>query len=357
MKMKKTLSFFALICVLTSCNPKVTTQIVKSFPDAHQAIDVIELDQEVPQNAQIVGRIKIGDTGFTTNCDYSYVLELAKKEAEKNGGNAIKITEHEFPNLISTCHRISAVILRIEKDKTQVFLSNEPAQNSSVSDNASTTENHYMKAPTDNRYMNNSSKVYYLITGGYSNRLSPLSPTLPMEYVDHTKKLKHGYHIGFDFCYYFSDNWGLGIKSNLFKTNKSSNTSYRTMNLGHSSFMKNEHTIPFIGLLSSSRFTSPNKKNVFLLNYSFGYLGYTDKCEAPDHYKITGKTLGCSLGFNYSYWFSKNVAIDLGMNVIFGTLSKCTIQKGPSIQEYRLVDNNREGLSRLDLSLGFRFGH
>jgi hypothetical protein len=35
-------------------------------------------------------------------------------EARKIGGNAIKISKHKPPNMGSTCHRITAVILRIE---------------------------------------------------------------------------------------------------------------------------------------------------------------------------------------------------------------------------------------------------
>ena len=105
------------VCVLTGCNPKVSTNISKSYPTTafDAEIAVIELEQTMPNGAEVLGSVKIGDTGFTTNCDYSNVLELAKLEARKVGGNAIKITEHNFPTAMgSSCHRITASILHLE---------------------------------------------------------------------------------------------------------------------------------------------------------------------------------------------------------------------------------------------------
>jgi hypothetical protein len=39
---------------------------------------------------------------------------MAKIEARKVGGNAIKITQHKSPDFLSSCHRISADVLRID---------------------------------------------------------------------------------------------------------------------------------------------------------------------------------------------------------------------------------------------------
>ena len=62
-----------------------------------------------------LGHIKIGDTGFTTkNGNYAAVLNIAKDEARKAGGNVVKITKHKSPDMLSSMHRIEADILRVD---------------------------------------------------------------------------------------------------------------------------------------------------------------------------------------------------------------------------------------------------
>ncbi|WP_139063678.1 hypothetical protein [Flagellimonas eckloniae] len=78
-----------------------------------EKVEVFELNQEKPNNAEHVGTIKIRDTGFSIKCNYEIVLDQAKLEARRLGGNAIKITKHKKPNFWSTCHRLDAIILKI----------------------------------------------------------------------------------------------------------------------------------------------------------------------------------------------------------------------------------------------------
>jgi hypothetical protein len=42
------------------------------------------------------------------------VIEKAKTESRKVGGNALKITQHKTPDFWSSCHRITAEVLKIE---------------------------------------------------------------------------------------------------------------------------------------------------------------------------------------------------------------------------------------------------
>lgn len=110
---------FAMI-IFSSCNPKISTNISKNYPplDYKHEVVVISLDQTEPENVEVLGQVKIGDTGFSTNCGYDIVIDKAKLEARKAGGNAIKIIEHNPPTLMgSSCHRLTARILHIEDIK------------------------------------------------------------------------------------------------------------------------------------------------------------------------------------------------------------------------------------------------
>ncbi|MFA6922995.1 MAG: hypothetical protein WC223_01965 [Bacteroidales bacterium] len=111
------LIFGLLIFSIIACSPKVTTNINKQYPalDYTKEVIVIGLSETAPPSAVEIGTIKIGDSGFSTNCGWDKVIEEAKTEARKAGGNAIKIIEHIPPKAMgSSCHRITAKILKIE---------------------------------------------------------------------------------------------------------------------------------------------------------------------------------------------------------------------------------------------------
>ena len=103
--------------IFNSCNPKISTSISKSYPplDYRQEVVVIGLEQSEPDSTEVFGQVKIGDTGFSTNCTYDIVIDKAKLEARKAGGNAIKIIKHRPPTALgNSCHRITAMILKVK---------------------------------------------------------------------------------------------------------------------------------------------------------------------------------------------------------------------------------------------------
>lgn len=113
-KIKCTLLLLLLFC-LSSCSPKISTALIKDYGtlDYDDPVQVLNLNEQQPEHAEVLGHVKIRDTGFSVKCNYSVVLDKAKLEARKVGGNAIKITKHNKPNFWSTCHRIDATILKI----------------------------------------------------------------------------------------------------------------------------------------------------------------------------------------------------------------------------------------------------
>lgn len=117
--MKKKFVFVLLSTLFIACSPSKKLTVNQTHlplaPDT--PIEIYELSEEVPDKAIEIGSIKIGDTGFSTNCSLSTVLALAKENARTAGGNAIKITEHKKPSALgSSCHRIKATILSVPED-------------------------------------------------------------------------------------------------------------------------------------------------------------------------------------------------------------------------------------------------
>ena len=117
MKEIHVLTVFAVLIFLGSCNPKISTSISTNYQplDYKQEVVVIGLSQAEPDNSEYLGEVKIGDSGFSVNCGYDVVIDQAKLEARKVGGNAIKIIEHKPPTAMgSSCHRITARILKVK---------------------------------------------------------------------------------------------------------------------------------------------------------------------------------------------------------------------------------------------------
>ena len=87
------LLLLTLLIVLSSCYPKVTTSLKKTYPalDYKQEIAIIGLNEAEPDNFEFLGQVKIGDTGFSNKCGYDIVIKKAKLEARKVGGNVLKI--------------------------------------------------------------------------------------------------------------------------------------------------------------------------------------------------------------------------------------------------------------------------
>ena len=127
--MKKTasLSLITILFLLGSCAPRIVTSISKNYPllDIAEEVRVIELNETLPLKSELLGEVKIGDAGFTNKCDLATVLTIAKLEARKVGGNAIKIVSHQTPDFVSSCHRISANIYKVTSFDVATTVSTE----------------------------------------------------------------------------------------------------------------------------------------------------------------------------------------------------------------------------------------
>ncbi|MEP6931778.1 MAG: hypothetical protein ABI850_17270 [Flavobacterium sp.] len=56
---------------------------MKNWIVSNANVIVFNTKSELPANFSTIGTVKIGYTGFTTNCDFATILEVAKTEARK----------------------------------------------------------------------------------------------------------------------------------------------------------------------------------------------------------------------------------------------------------------------------------
>lgn len=83
--MKKITRFSVLYLLplfLGSCAPKVLTEIKNTHTPVVTANEVrlYEIGDSVPQSAELIGRVKVLDSGLSTHCQYDQVVALAKEK-------------------------------------------------------------------------------------------------------------------------------------------------------------------------------------------------------------------------------------------------------------------------------------
>ncbi len=123
---KLLLSIVTTICI--SCAPSISSKILNknySKLDEGSKIYVLEQNDSVPTSSELIGDVKVGDSGFSTDCGYNKVLSEITNIAKSSGANIIKILEVKAPNLLgSSCYRIKAKIYRNLNPEILVKFSN-----------------------------------------------------------------------------------------------------------------------------------------------------------------------------------------------------------------------------------------
>lgn len=109
----------SFLCMMVACSPKIRSVITSENKMLAHDADVFVFNEKemVPENIKEIGKLSLGDSGFTTKCTYEIMIEKAKYEARKSGANIVKITEHKYPSTFgSTCHRLKATMYYTSED-------------------------------------------------------------------------------------------------------------------------------------------------------------------------------------------------------------------------------------------------
>jgi len=108
------LLFIVSLMILSSCGSTIRTTATKTYEPnySNEPIIVYGRNDQLPSQTEKIGTIKIGDSGFSVDCGWEKVLQKAKNECRKKGGNAIQIVSVYEPDFSCTCYRLTAIILK-----------------------------------------------------------------------------------------------------------------------------------------------------------------------------------------------------------------------------------------------------
>lgn len=337
MKYFRIIYFLFLILILSGCSIGIKTTIIKNYPglDSLQEIKILDVWQSAPSNAIEVGNVTIYDN-MTIHCDSAVVFSAAKNEARKAGGNILKITEHLYPSLVSSCHRIKALILKVDDSHDTLFTKQ--------------TEKRLLPKPRikhDSRFA---------LNAGLGWQTAKIPDGLNQFEKDYLTELKSGNQFGVEYNYFVNQQTGIGVIFNLFHSSNSVNASAQT-NTGSvvNGNLSDDVTILYIAPSITWRILSPTKMNAFFAGLSIGYMHYKDDSHFIYSSTSTGSTVGLSYDLSYDLGLSKRTALGFGFSWKLGTLSSVDVNQNGSKQTIQLDSDHRQGLGHIDLSLGLRF--
>lgn len=352
--MKINLILLSSILLLFSCSPKISTSIIQKVQvnQENKNIIVYNIGASLPKSAKKIGTTKIGDSGFTTNCDYNTMLTIAKHEAKKNGANALQITDHILPSVFgSSCHRLAGNLLLIDFNE----LDQKPMLNSEQQVSKAITKT--VSPPTE--IVSKKSKFLIMATIAQGYRVAASPDNLDSTQKEYLKKLKSGLSKDISFYYLFEQEAAVGLKYNLYESNGTIQN--QTLKLPNGTFINGAISdnikITFIGpslLMTEGKNSKLGEGN---LEMALGYLGYENKgliVGVP--LKITGSNLGMIAGMGYHFRILPSFLIGGQVNFVGGVLTKIkyTYPDGTTKTE-KLKDEAIENLWRIDLAVGAKF--
>lgn len=304
----------AATALLCSCgSPKVMTNVLKVYPQPLTADSVMVFlpGELIPNSADPLGNVAVVDAGNSSKCNYDQVLQLAKEETAKIGGNGLAISEHLKPSVWgSSCHQIMGTMLYL-KD-LNVYLDDPNPVMEAMAANAQNMEVERKKRQAPESTFS-ASIGYGIITSKY--------------YLDNELiKNKGGLDWRLEYERIYKNGLGFSILYSGFKADFPENF---TLNLSY-----------FAGsFIGKYRFA-----NDWIVKYGVG-MGYFYSSNNGYGIKGTGG-FGLHTDLGLEYMVSRNVGIGVSMSAISASLSNGDI---------KLADDERYGIGRINFMTGVRF--
>lgn len=196
------------------------------------------------------------------------------------------------------------------------------------------------------------------LQGGWSYRLAKVADNIPADLKQYYKNLKPGFNLGADAGFFFTEEIGVGLKYAYFRAGNELSGVTVTFEDGQAAtgVMKNQNHIHYIAPSFYYKFATAGDKLNFLAGASIGYLRYIDNgILVRSSYNLTGGTVGLGFEFGADYMITEHFGVGANIGLIGGSLSKVKVDDGTVQREVELEEENRENLSRLDVSAGVRW--
>ncbi len=176
---------------------------------------------------------------------------------------------------------------------------------------------------------------------------------------DYYSDLKLGTQASADIHYFFYQNLAAGLTYSFFRTSARQNDVVFDPHDGVHHIVGNISETAFVNYIAPSlmarEFFGSDKKWALTSNFSVGYAFYRNEGSLLNqNLLMTGGNVAIQAGIGIEYSLSKNIAIGLDANAFYASLGEVKLNNGYQTITQDLKDQ-RENLSRLNVSLGIRF--
>lgn len=343
--MRIRLFLIALLFAITSCSPRITSNLLRTYEPEGTVNDVVLLGEKepTPADAEWIGSIEVKGKG-----SYDSMAQETRLEAWRAGGKFFRVKSFASDGVRSDIHIMNSDIYRL--DTVQAVSKPMIVGNSNGYESAAGSAGDMTLETIPSIAGNNALRFFV----GYGRRLNKLSPNLGNFEKIHYKRLMNGVLLGGELIYYYDDNGsGLGLRYQVMRSSTSDAVSITYDDGSYKDGLWDEKvTISFIGPLYSGRAVSKNGKHLFMSNVGAGLLMYND-IQAVDNEELTvaGKTFGITGDINYSYMLNDHFSIGADVSYTNGVIKRVTISDGTRTESFDLDENSREGLLHLGVCL------
>ncbi len=215
--------------------------------------------------------------------------------------------------------------------------------------------NSFVFAQEVNEKVTKKQNIFLDISGGFGGRLGKTKGSNNLE-KRHAQNLKTGF--SYDVSLYIrlaeDKNSFIGLKYNSFQKRSVMNGVYVTAPNGQEGYgeFSDDIAISYYGL--SYLYSKENSKGAFNFDFGLGYVNYCDKAVYLNDYKIKGGTLGFYTSGSYYFKVTDYIMLGPKIGVLLGSLSSIKVDGAGFHDEIELDGNEKESLSRIDLSFGAR---
>jgi hypothetical protein len=198
----------------------------------------------------------------------------------------------------------------------------------------------------------------FAISGGWGYRTASLHKDLDVYQRNYVQKLKSGFQFDLSASYFFFEQFGVGLKYSDFFTNYEEDNWSLNLPGGSTPYgvLKTETRTTFVGPTFAWRIFDKQKRNCFVFDVGFGYMGYREKRSVnSEGLRLDATTVGTYLGVGYDLWLSAATSLGFQFAAIGGSYSRYTVTSGGIKTSHSLETGNFEGIGRIELSVGLRF--
>ena len=343
-----------IVCVsvwaLSSCSPKVTSNVVHRVNPQPSINDVVMLGEKepVPADAQWMGSVEVKGSG-----NYDKMAEITRVRAWSDGAKYVKVNGFSTDGVRSDIHVMNSNLYWADNTKVNAddikVIDREgnvvSAYNGESGSQAATPE--YVSPLQKLGY--NSFRVY----AGYGRRLNRMRPSLDTFQKQHFKRLLNGEILGAEYIRYFDkrSDGGLGFRYQIMHASSADAGAMQDENGNVVNGILDETVnISFAGPIYAGRFVSRNGKHLFADNVGLGVVTLKDKQAFNEKYILAkGNTLGWTFDFNYSYFLSDHVTLGADLSYTSGVIRKVTVTDGTQTVTQQLDENQYEGVVHLGI--------